>query len=222
MIIRRLTVLALLATLLGSGGYVITYLVRWEWQRAVFSALVFLAAEVALAALWITNRLGAASSRPAPWAAPAAPAHPATDGLLAGSVPTAGWTGAAVSSEQRRLRAVLAAGRPALSNPFSWLDPASGRTNVFIPLLLGAGLLLSALAWVVERVAAAVAKPRAVSSMAAELASLRLPARLVPPRVDPGWAYRPGAWSWTATAAVTVASGQPAPTGGAPAGGAGS
>ena len=38
-----LTWLIGVATLAGSGGYVIVYLVRWEWHRAILVALLFLA-----------------------------------------------------------------------------------------------------------------------------------------------------------------------------------
>jgi hypothetical protein len=38
---------------------------------------------------------------------------------------------------------------------FAWLRAAPSRTSVFIPVLLGAGVLLSAAAWLVERVARA-------------------------------------------------------------------
>ena len=42
--------------------------------------------------------------------------------------------------------------RPSSRDHFAWLrDPS--RTNVFIPLLMGAGVLLSGLAWLVERIA---------------------------------------------------------------------
>jgi hypothetical protein len=33
----------------GTGGYVIVYLVRWEWHRALIAGVLFLAAEVAVA-----------------------------------------------------------------------------------------------------------------------------------------------------------------------------
>jgi hypothetical protein len=38
---------------------------------------------------------------------------------------------------------------------FAWLQESSSRTSVFIPVLLGAGVLLSGLAWLVERLARA-------------------------------------------------------------------
>ena len=52
----------------------------------------------------------------------------------------------------------------------------SSQTNVFVPVLLGAGVILSALAFVVERVAAIVAKSVAHHSAA------RTPFELQPPR----------------------------------------
>lgn len=44
--------------------------------------------------------------------------------------------------------------RPSRAHEFPWLDGVGGdRFGVFIPLLLGSGVLVSAIAWVVERIA---------------------------------------------------------------------
>lgn len=51
------------------------------------------------------------------------------------------------------VRAVLRDTRPAHPNRFEWLDPTNGRTNVFITFLVGGGVLLSAAAWAVDRLA---------------------------------------------------------------------
>ena len=51
------------------------------------------------------------------------------------------------------LRGVLRDTRPAHPNRFEWLDPTNGRTNVFITFLVGGGVLLSAAAWAVDRLA---------------------------------------------------------------------
>jgi hypothetical protein len=51
------------------------------------------------------------------------------------------------------LRTVLRDTRPPHPNRFEWLDPMKGRTNVFITFLIGGGVLLSAAAWAVDRLA---------------------------------------------------------------------
>jgi hypothetical protein len=48
--------------------------------------------------------------------------------------------------------------------------------NVFVPVLMGAGVLMSGLAWVVERLARATVRPAAERGLAAQLDGLALPA----------------------------------------------
>ena len=114
-----------------SGAYLIIYLYRWEWNRAIISGLFFVAAEVALATSMITRRLRAMERRQDPAAERPSPVL-------------------------RRLRATPV-DRP---DPFAWLrSTSSGGASVFVPVLLGAGVVLSALAYVVERIAEATAVP---------------------------------------------------------------
>lgn len=49
---------------------------------------------------------------------------------------------------------VLRETRPPSPNRFEWLDPTAGRTSVFITFLVGGGVVLSAIAWLLDRVAA--------------------------------------------------------------------
>jgi hypothetical protein len=131
MTLRRLVSLA--ARLLGlvvlatSGVYLLVYLYRWEWNRALISGLFFVAAEIALATGALMQRLDRIEHR--------------IDDLHGGP--------------QGR----VAAGRPseddetaAREHPFAWLEPDG--LGVFVPVLLGIGVILSAIAYVVERVAA--------------------------------------------------------------------
>jgi hypothetical protein len=68
---------------------------------------------------------------------------------------------------------------------FAWLDPADGRMNVFITMLVGGGLLVSAVAWVVERIARQTVDPRRERRLADELtAGLALPEILVPEEAE--------------------------------------
>ena len=62
---------------------------------------------------------------------------------------------AALDAEQRRVQ-ILPATAPAPRTGFKWLMRPE-HSNVFIPVLLGAGAVLSGLAWIVERLAKATA-----------------------------------------------------------------
>jgi hypothetical protein len=115
--------------LVVSGAYLLIYLYRWEWNRAIISGLFFLSAEVALASAMILRRLRVLENRVAP---PPEPSRAVFERLRSTPVE-----------------------RP---NPFGWLDQR-GHTQVFVPVLLGAGAILSAVAYVVERVAEATAVP---------------------------------------------------------------
>src|SRR5690606_27692531 len=77
------------------------------------------------------------------------------------------------SSEGIRVR--LVENRPEPADRFAWMRDAPGRTNVFLPVLLGAGVLASAAAWAVEAVARRTARPVLERSLAAALAPLAFP-----------------------------------------------
>lgn len=64
---------------------------------------------------------------------------------------------------------------PAPTQTFAWLTRRPNDTSVFVPILLGAGVVFSALAWAVERVARLTARPAAENSLARRLDSLALP-----------------------------------------------
>jgi hypothetical protein len=140
--------LAGLATLAASGTYVFVYLYRWEWNRALVSAAIFLMAEVAMLGSVLVDRLR----------------------RLEGRVASA----AEATAAQRRLDH-LRSSAPPPSVGFAWMA-GSGSTNVFIPVLLGAGAVLSGLAWVVERLARATAGRAAEQGLARRLGTLELPA----------------------------------------------
>jgi hypothetical protein len=117
---RLLRVVSYVVTV-ASGVYMLLYLVRWEWNRAMIAGLFFVAAEVALATSAVLRRL-------------------------------------------RRLERDLAdldveetprpaSGMPA-ARPFAWLEEAANGHGVFIPVLLGLGVVASAIAWLIERLAA--------------------------------------------------------------------
>ena len=63
MTLRRVVIAAAVVTLLTSGAYVFVYLYRWEWNRALVSGVIFLAAEVALVSAVLTARLNKVDRR---------------------------------------------------------------------------------------------------------------------------------------------------------------
>jgi hypothetical protein len=141
-------------TLAASGAYTFVYLYRWEWNRALMSAAIFIAAEVAVMGSLLSQRLKVISRRlDAQAAAPSAPT-PAPAAVL------------------RRER--IHAAQPPARVGFAWLSRPE-HMNVFVPVLMGAGVLMSGLAWVVERVARATVSPVAERGLAAQLEGLELP-----------------------------------------------
>ena len=59
---------------------------------------------------------------------------------------------------------------------FAWLkEAADGRTNVFITFLVGGGVLLSAVAWAVDRLASKTSTPVGEERLAAQLGSISYP-----------------------------------------------
>ena len=147
---RKLATLIALTTMAATGGYVFVYLARWEWNRALVSAAIFLAAEVGLVALVLGTRLARVEQ------ALAVPTGP--------------------TATELRVRGHLRdAATPDATPSFDWLREGT-RTGVFVPVLMGAGVLLSAVAWVVERIARATVNPVAERSLARQLGSLELPA----------------------------------------------
>lgn len=99
-----------------------------------------------------------------------------------------GLIGAAVLERLKKMEGRLdqrAAEPPALAHiqdtapepktGFKWLARTDG-TNVFVPVLMGAGFVVSAIAWVVERLAHATARPAMERGLAWRLEPLSLPA----------------------------------------------
>jgi hypothetical protein len=135
-------------TLAASGTYVFVYLDRWEWNRALISGVIFVAAEVALATLFLANRLTR---------------------LTAGTAPRREQMRA--ERTLGRLRATAPTGR----DHFAWIRRPE-QMNVFVPVLMGAGVVLSGLAWGVERLAHLTARPALEQGLARRLGTLAPPA----------------------------------------------
>lgn len=60
-------------------------------------------------------------------------------------------------------------------NRFDWLEPVTGRFGVFITMLVGGGVLLSGLAWLVDRVASRTTTSGGEAQLARELGRIRYP-----------------------------------------------
>lgn len=64
---------------------------------------------------------------------------------------------------------------------FAWLERSTRDLNVFVTVLLGAGVLLSAGTWLIDRIASRTALPTLERGLAARLAPMEFPAEpLVP------------------------------------------
>jgi hypothetical protein len=138
--------------LVASGAYFLVYLYRWQWNRALISGLFFVAAEIAVVASVLLRRLQAIEDRIEERKGRPAPASP-PDALEA-----------------------IRRSAPPPQDHFAWLKESPSGTNVFIPVLLGAGVLLSGVATVVERIAGATAKPVLEDRLALRLQPLAMAA----------------------------------------------
>lgn len=131
----------------SSGAYLFIYLYRWEWNRALMAGVFLIAAEVALAAAAILDRIKSLERS-------ISPSHKAV-------------------VEQDTLARIRDAAAPT-PNHFGWLEDTKDL-GVFIPFLMGAGLIASAVAWAVEKIAASTAVPVFERGLALRLAPISLP-----------------------------------------------
>lgn len=146
---RRLMLAVGTTALVASGVYVFVYLYRWEWHRATLAGVVFVAAEVGLGIFAILERLRRLEHR---------------------------FTESGSADDLRTVVAHIEQAAPEERQPFQWLAGGGDRLSVFVPILLGAGVVLSAAAWAVERIAHATAGAALERSLALRLAPLGLPA----------------------------------------------
>lgn len=146
-------------TLVVAAAYTIVSLARWEWNRALFFGLAFVAAELGLVAGAVLSRLARLDRK-------------LDLDRVERDRPHA----------KERALEVLERSR-ADHDRFPWLqvDPTDvvTRTNVFITLVVGGGVLLSGGAWVVDKVAARTVDPGRESRLAGELTSIAYPEGLL-------------------------------------------
>ena len=137
----------------GAGTYLVVYLYRWQWQRAILCGILLLVVEVMLLGIVLLARLTRIEER--------------------------------VKESDARQRELTARQEDVLGRlrqtsaerdgaRFRWLEDTADRTYVFVPVLMVTGVLLSGLAWVVQRIASATGRP-AERRLAGRLAVLAAP-----------------------------------------------
>jgi len=154
--VKRVAIALPAAMGLVCGTYAVLYLSRWEWNRAIIAGLFFVAIEVIVVGMLLLERLRHLEERVADVIATRPAAPPAID--------------------DGPVREALRETAAPPGDHFAWLRDQAGRTNVFLPVLLGAGVLASALAWAVEHVARATLTPARERRLAVGLGPLRFPA----------------------------------------------
>lgn len=204
---RRSTRLAALASaivLLTAAAYMVVYIARWEWTRALISASVLTAMLSIVSTVLVLSRIGELTTlvRTATTlhdeAPPAERIGTSRATGAAGDTDRPTPTAAASTSMADALRG---AGRTHADRHFAWLRDTD-RTGVFIPVLLGAGMIVSAIAWLVERLSGALAGATLDRRLADEI-PLDLPLTDRPERPVPIIRTRPTRTS-KATAVLTI------------------
>ena len=146
------------ATLVAAAAYTVVSLARWEWNRALFFAVVFVAAEVGLGLALVLHRLARVE-------------------VLVTDLPT----------PDPGVRRALRDTRDDQER-FAWLrvDPADvvGRTHVFVTLLVGGGVLLSGGAWLLDKLATKTVDPRREQRLGRELDAIAYRPGLLVDEVD--------------------------------------
>jgi hypothetical protein len=140
---RRVGSVLALVILALSAIYLLVYLYRWEWNRALIAGLFFVAAEVALMGTSLLRRLRRIEQK--------------------------------LDDAAARPLAHLRDTAPEPKDRFRWLEDSTTHMNVFVPVLLGAGVVLSVIAHGVERLASATARPTLERGLAHRLTALSLP-----------------------------------------------
>jgi hypothetical protein len=142
---RVIAWLAGLSTLVMGLLYLVVSLNRWEWNRALFFGLIVLIAEVGLATALVLRRIARLEHT---LKAPAG-ADPAVTQILAETRPS--------------------------RDRFAWMRDHTNQLNVFITFLVGGGVLLSAIAWVVDKVASKTSSPVGEERLARQLQPISYP-----------------------------------------------
>lgn len=145
---RKLRYGVIVCAMVASGAYLFVYLYRWEWHRAIIAGVLFLAAEIGLVGTAVLDRLRSLDRK---------------------------LTDRAPSGTSDDVLARLQETAPDPKVNFEWLTRQRGELSVFVPVLLGAGVVLSAVAWVVERLARLTARPALERGLSVQLAAFSMP-----------------------------------------------
>lgn len=186
-IISRIATVASGIVLTAAGVYVVVYLARWEWNRAIVAATVFIAMLQVVSTAVIASRLRDLSSRSSIVVVHSSGSEEGAD-MAVGDDSGIGDGVGADTLDDSVLAALQAAGEQRARRHFDWLRADSGTVGVFVPVLLGTGMILSAVAWLVERIAGLVAG-HSVDRATARSAPLHMP--LAAGRSDPTGALAP-------------------------------
>ena len=158
---KRAALLLPAAVGLVCAAYTGIYLVRWEWNRAIIAGLFFVAAEVMLASMLVLDRIRRSEGR-------------VLDAIT--SMASEDRSGPVVPLDHSDVMDALRETAPKTPDRFAWIRDRSGSMNVFLPILLGAGVIASALAWAVEQLARATLSPALERRLALQLDVLAVPA----------------------------------------------
>ena len=149
---RKLTTLVLVVTLIVAGLLAGQALYEWEWSRAMWMTTAFVAVEVALVAVLVLGRLKDLDAR----------------------------LDRQARADPVRVRLIEA--RPPERDHFRWLREELGRTNVFVTMIVGGGVILSGVLWVIDQVAQRTVTPTREGRLADDLRAIAPPEDgLVPP-----------------------------------------
>lgn len=148
-VLRRIATLVLVATLLFAGTYTFVYFARWEWNRALVSGMAFVAAQLALSTMAILRKLSRTDT---------------TEHDSFGPSDGPGPRG----PRPRPRRG---------DREFRWLDVdlQRDRYGVFIPILMGSGVVVSALTWVLQRISQRTSDPTTAQELPSGLERIRFP-----------------------------------------------
>ncbi|GLZ08840.1 hypothetical protein Acsp03_63060 [Actinomadura sp. NBRC 104412] len=151
---RRLVYAGLGLMVLATGGYLVVYLARWEWQRSLMAGQLLLVCLIVLVAVAGAHRLRSLEQRIGDLAEGRAGSDARSgSGARPGSDARAG--------DRSGPRPVEPTGDEAPR--FRWLEAETYSYKVFIPVLLGAGIIVSGLAALVERAASALGRGQPAS-----------------------------------------------------------
>lgn len=76
---------------------------------------------------------------------------------------------------EREVIDVLRRTRPPSPDRFGWLKKSQNQFNVFITFLVGGGVVLSGVAWIIDRIAANTSTPTGEQRLAAQLVAISYP-----------------------------------------------